>query len=160
MIAYRELTADEINRELFRGFIRHQVVTKCLRKENDKWVIKDAPFIDEWSEEDYQFLVKCLKNTVSTGGFVYGAFENNVLKGFTSVESKIFGGEHKYNDLSCIHVSEDMRGKGIGKKLFLAAKEWAKKNGAKKLYISSHSAIETQKFYEAMGCVDAQQYYK
>ncbi|KAK8897022.1 hypothetical protein M9Y10_014954 [Tritrichomonas musculus] len=160
MITYKSLVEDDINRELFHGFVRHQVVTKCLRKEDGEWTIKDAPFIDDWSEEEYQFLVKCLKNTVSTGGFVYAAFENNIIKGFVSVEPKIFGGENKYNDLSCIHVSEDMRGKGIGKKLFLAAKEWAKKNGAKKLYISSHSAVETQAFYKAMGCVDAQQYEK
>ena len=51
-----------------------------------------------------------------------------------------------------------MRRNGIGKALFLAASEWAKKQGAKKLYISSHSAIETQRFYRSMGCVDAAEY--
>ena len=30
--------------------------------------------------------------------------------------------------------------------------------GAKKLYISAHSAVETQAFYRAMGCVEAQEY--
>lgn len=158
MITYRKLNSEELNRELFRGFIRHQVVTKCYRRENDKIVIKDDPFIDDWSEDDYQFLVKCLINTVDTGGFVYAAFQDNILKGFVSVEPKIFGGEQMYNDLSSIHVSEDMRGKGIGTKLFKAAKEWAKKNGAKKLYISAHSAVESQGFYKAMGCVEAKVY--
>ena len=158
MITYRTFSADEINRELFGGFNRHQVVTKCRRRDNDQWVIRDDPFIDDWSEDDYQFLVKCLKNTVNTGGFVYAAFQDNVLKGFVSVEPKIFGGEQMYNDLSSIHVSEEMRGKGVGKTLFKAAKDWAKKNGAKKLYISSHSAIETQGFYKAMGCVEAKVY--
>ena len=47
---------------------------------------------------------------------------------------------------------------GIGKALFLAAKGWARKRGGRKLYISSHSAAETQAFYQAMGCVDAQVY--
>lgn len=41
---------------------------------------------------------------------------------------------------------------------FLAAKEWGKAQGAKKLYISAHSAVESQAFYKAMGCVEAQVY--
>ena len=51
-----------------------------------------------------------------------------------------------------------MRGQGVGKALFLAAKEWSKERGAKKLYISAHSAVESQAFYKAMGCVEAQVY--
>jgi len=158
MIEYRNLVQDEICTELFSGFNRRQIVTKCRRKENGKWIIKEAPFIDDWSKDDYCFLVSCLKNTVATGGFVYAAFYNNVLKGFVSVEAEMFGGEQKYLDLSSIHISEDMRNKGIGTSLFFAAKKWAKEHGARKLYISSHSAVETQAFYKKMGCVEAQVY--
>lgn len=67
----------------------------------------------------------------------------------------MFGTGREYLDLTSIHVSEDMRGCGIGKELFRHAAEWAVEHGAKKLYISSHSAVETQAFYAAMGCVDA-----
>lgn len=160
MIQYRTLSADEICVELFQHFIRHQVVTKCWRKENNKWLVKDAPFIDDWTKADYQLLVSCLQNTVRCGGFVYAAFYDDKLKGFVSVEPEIFGGEQGYIDLSSIHASEDMRNKGIGKTLFLAAKDWARKKGAKKLYISSHSAVESQAFYKAMGCVEAQVYHQ
>ena len=155
---YRSLRADELNRELFSNFTRRQVDTKCWRKEKGEWKIKEVPFIDDWSEENYATLVSCLKNTILTGGFVYGAFSDNALKGFVSVEPTLFGGEQKYLDLSSIHVSEDMRGQGIGKVLFLAAKEWAKENGARKLYISAHSSVESQAFYKAMGCVEAEVY--
>ena len=110
-IIYKKLQEGEIRQELFLHFIRHQTVVKCWRKENDKWVIKDDPFIDDWSEADYKFLVSCLRNTVATGGLVCAAFYDGVLKGFVSVEPKLFGGDHKYLDLSSIHVSEDMRGK-------------------------------------------------
>ncbi len=158
MIQYRNLSLDEICTELFDGFIRRQRVTKCWRKEHGEWKIKDDPFIDDWSESDYQILVDCLRNTIVTGGFVYAAFYKGILKGFTSVESVLFGGEQKYMELSSIHVSEDMRNKGIGAELFLAAKAWAKENGAKKLYISAHSAVESQAFYKKMGCVEAEVY--
>ena len=157
---YRSLREDEICRELFAGFIRRQVVTKCWRRENDEWVIRDDPFIDDWTEGEYQILVRCLRNTVATGGFVFAAFCDGVLKGFASVESALFGEEQGYLDLSCIHVSEDMRGQGIGKVLFLAAKDWARAHGGRKLYISAHSAVESQAFYRAMGCVEAEKYHQ
>ncbi len=177
MITYRVLTAAEIDRALFKGFIRHQVVTDCWRKVDGAWVVKPDPFVDDWSEADYQTLVACLKNTVETGGFVCGAFAgeecvcgasshdsssdgaaDEVLKGFVSVEAGLFGGDRRYLDLSSLHVSEDMRGRGIGTELFSRAKKWARAAGAGKLYISAHSAVESQAFYRAMGCVEAQVY--
>lgn len=160
MIDYRAIKSEELNTDLFSSFIRHQVVTNVWRRENGEWVIKTEPFIDDWSKNDYEFLVTCLKNTIKTGGFLYGAFSDNRLKGFVSVESELFGGEHKYLDLTSIHVSEDMRGSGIGRQLFQKAKEWAREHGAKKLYISSHSAVESRAFYKKMGCVEAKLYNK
>ena len=158
MVQYRILRPDELCRDLFRGFIRRQVVTKCWRREDSKWVIRDNPFIDDWSEADYRTLVSCLQNTLATGGVVYGAFVDGTLKGFTSVEPGFLGSGGQYLDLSSIHVSEDARGAGIGKALFLMAKEWAREKGAKKLYISAHSAVESQAFYQRMGCVEALEY--
>lgn len=158
MIQYRNLQSNELCLELFQDFIRHQEVTKCWRKENNQWILKDDPFVDDWTEDDYRTLISCLKNTLETGGFVYAAFYHGMLKGFVSVEPNLFGGEQKYLDLSSIHISEDMRNKGIGSNLFLAAKEWAKKHGAKKLYISAHSSMESQAFYQNMGCREAEIY--
>lgn len=160
MIQYRELTGDELCRELFQDFVRRQAVTKCWRRERGEWVVRDDPFIDDWSEADYQTLVSCLKNTVETGGVVYGAFSEGALKGFASVEPGLFGGENRYLDLSSIHVSQDLRGRGIGRALFLLAKEWAASHGAGKLYISAHSAVESQAFYHKMGCVEAKLYHQ
>lgn len=157
---YRSLQEKEIERELFCDFIRRQVVTKCWRKEKGEWVIKDAPFIDDWTEQDYQVLIECLKGTAASGGLVYGAFYEGRLKGFIAVLPEIFGGENKYIDLAAIHVSQDMRGTGIGTVLFKEAKRWAKEKGAEKLYISAHSAVESQAFYKRMGCVEAAWYKK
>lgn len=157
---YRSLQEHEIDRELFRDFIRRQIVTKCWRKEDGEWIKKDAPFIDDWTEQDYKVLIQCLKHTVRTGGVVYGAFYEGKLKGFAAVLPEIFGGENKYIDLAAIHVSQDMRGTGIGTALFKEAKRWAKEKGAEKLYISAHSAVESQAFYKRMGCVEAKWYKK
>lgn len=159
-IIYRALAFEELTPALFADFCRRQIVTKCWRRVNGEWVIRDDPFIDDWSAEEYELLCGCLRNTISKGGFVYGAFSDGVLKGFVSVENGIFGGEHRYMDLSSIHVSEELRGRGIGSALFLAAKAWAGEHGAKKLYISAHSAVESQAFYKKLGCVEAMLYNK
>jgi len=155
LIVYRELLEQELNRELFRHFIRRQVVTDCWRRVDGRWTVRPDPFVDDWSEEDFQVLLQCLRNTARTGGFLYAAFLEGRLKGFVSVEAELFGGEQRYLDLTSIHVSADLRGRGVGGTLFGAAKDWARKKGARKLYISAHSAVETQSFYRAMGCVEA-----
>lgn len=157
---YIKIGEQSINRELFAHFKRHQRVTKCWRKIDGKWCIKEISFTDDWTEEDYAELITDLKNTVATGGPVLGAFSEEGLKGFASVAPELFGEKKEYLDLTNIHVSEDMRGRGIGKELFLQAKQWAREHGAQKLYISGHSAIESQAFYQAMGCVEAQEYNK
>lgn len=159
-MTYRLLSEEEINRSLFSEFIRTQIVTDCWRKIEGEWVIKSDPFIDDWKESEYDFLITCLKHTVHTGGLVVGAFIMDCLKGFVSVEPGIFGGENAYMDLSSIHVSQDYRHQGIGAELFNLTKQWAKEHHAKKLYISAHSAVESQAFYRAMGCVEAMEYNK
>ena len=139
-IEYREIKIREIGRLLFSGFIRHQKVVKCRRKSGGRWIIVDDPFTDDWSESDYEKLILSLKENSARGGLVFGAFADDVLKGFISVNPGIFGGDRKYIDLSEIHVSEDLRRTGIGKVLF---------------YISAHSSVESQAFYAKMGCADA-----
>ncbi|MEG0962736.1 MAG: GNAT family N-acetyltransferase [Lachnospiraceae bacterium] len=159
-ITYEKLTEPQITRELFAHFQRHQEVTRCWRKENGKWILKNIKFVEEWTEAEYAFLVKCLKNTIKTGGYVYGAFQDEVLLGFVSVESKHFGSQNQYVQLSCIHISCKSRGNGMGKQLFRLACVAGRKLGAAKLYISAHSAEESQAFYHAMGCIEAMEYEK
>lgn len=154
-IVLRQLAEREIRPELFAAFIRRQVVEKCWRMVEGHWRIVDAPFIDDWTEDQFRFGIECLQKTVRTGGLVLGAFLDEALKGFVSVEPDFIGTDSQYLDLSSIHVSADMRRKGIGTLLFEKAKDWAGKRGASKLYISAHSAVESQAFYKKMGCIDA-----
>lgn len=154
----REITMEELTVALFSDFQRHQEVTKCWRKIDGNWVVIDNVFTEDWTEENFRYLVECLRNTLATGGVVYGAFQDGKLKGFASVESKFFGSAGQYLELSSIHVSEDCRGCGTGRKLMEAACDWAKEKGAKKLYISAHSSVESQAFYKAMGCREAEEY--
>ena len=155
---YKRVSEEMINMDLFRDFHRHQEVTKCLRKVSGEWVVIDNPFTEDWGEKEFEYLVKCLKNTVNKGGVVYGAFQDSRLVGFASAESSFFGSQNQYIELSCIHVTEELRGMGIGKQLFRLIAKWAKEHGGEKLYISSHFSVESQSFYKAMGCIEAEEY--
>ena len=155
LVRLRPLQEEEITRALFASFYRRQEVTACWRREGEKWVVRDDPFLDDWTEEEYAKLVELLRRTVRRGGLVCGAFCGGVLKGFVSVESGLFGGANRYLDMTSLHVSEDMRRMGIGRSLLAAAGVWAREQGAEKLYISAHSAAETQAFYRGLGCRDA-----
>ncbi len=154
----RELNPEEVTQELFSGFHRHQQVTKCWRKRDGSWVIVDNPFVEEWTKKDYRYLVECLRHTLTTGGVVYGYFESGALKGFASVEKDALGSRGQYLELSSLHVSEELRGRGIGRCLMKHAQQWASGQGAEKLYISAHSSVESQAFYSAMGCREAEEY--
>ena len=158
MLYFRELCPGEITRELFCSFQRRQIVTDCWRNEAGRWVVRKDPFVDDWGEDEYHLLVRCLKNTCACGGFVYGAFLNNQLKGFVSVEWPPIGSKGQYLDLSSLHVSCDARRHGIGRRLFEAAAAFARSRNIPGLYISAHSAVESQAFYRAMGCTEAVEY--
>lgn len=153
-----EIKTTNLTQELFKDFNRYQEVTKCWRKEDGKWVLKDIAFTEQWGPEEYAYLVECLKRTIEGQGKVYGAYEDGRLIGFCSVEHERFGTEKQYVQLTSLHVSYGKRGSGIGKRLFETACSAAAGFHAGKLYISSHSAQETQAFYKAMGCKEAEEY--
>lgn len=159
-IDYRLIEIDELKIDIFDGFNRYQDVKKCWRKEENKWVLKDIAFVEEWNTSDYEQLIEGLINTLKLGGFIYGGFIGNRLVGFVSIEKKLFGSKNQYIQLSELYVSSEERGLGIGKKLFLMAGDKARALNGKKLYISAHSSEESQKFYAGVGCVEALEYDK
>lgn len=155
---YREIAPGELDRALFRHFERRQEVTKCRRRENGVWVVRDAPFIDDWSRSGLCVSCAMPAKYAGHGRHCAGAFADGALKGFASVESAPLGKAGDYRDLTCLHVSAELRGRGVGRELFTRAAQWARAHGGKKLYLSAHSAVETQAFYAAMGCVEAREY--
>ncbi len=155
---YRLLTGADLTPDLFREFSRRQEVTRVWRKIDGAWVIVPNVFTEDWGQREFEIACWCLKNTVNTGGFVCGAFAGGLLKGICSVESTPLGSRGQYREMTCLHVSDGFRGHGMGRKLFGIAKRFAKELGGEKLYISSHSSVESQAFYKAMGCREAEEY--
>lgn len=133
-VVYRTLCEEEIALPLFSDFSRRQVVNFCLRRTDGVWREEAAPFVDDWSLEDYRFLAACLRRTIQKGGVVYGAFADGALKGFVSVEAEPLGKMGNYRDLTSIHVPKRRGGKGSAKNCFCSPKH-GRQSKAPKNYI-------------------------
>ena len=153
----KKLTLADLQPNMLEHFDRYQEVQHCLRRENDEWILKENPFIEQWDDELKKSIVtmdftECLKS----GGILWGVFNSeNQLIAFASIYSNFFGSENQYLELKQLYISFGYRSAGLGKALFSLCSQKAKQLGAKKLYISAHSAQESQLFYERLGCVDA-----
>ena len=149
------LKANDITPGLLDSFRRHQKVERCWRKRDGKLVLIHHAYVETWDAEDKREVTEGLLRCVKNGGRVLGAFRNGTLAGFASVEGALFGKDNPYANLSMLYVSNEYRNQGIGKILFEAACEQARQLGAKKLYISAHSAEDPMAFYSKLGCVEA-----
>ena len=69
----RPLAPEDLSFDLLHSFVRTQVVQNVWRRQNGKWAIVPAPFIDDWSAGDRRLLVKNLRNCLLEGGAVFGS---------------------------------------------------------------------------------------
>ncbi|WP_108672487.1 GNAT family N-acetyltransferase [Peribacillus acanthi] len=151
-IEFRKIKIDELNNQILQKFNRFQETSQVWYKEDDEYRIKEDHFEERWDEEKKIQVIQALRECILSGGIVFGAFEDQKLVGFANVEGELFGSKKEYVELPYIHVSNELRGSGIGKKLFYLCCEGARELGAKKLYIAAHPSIETQHFYKSVGC--------
>jgi ribosomal protein S18 acetylase RimI-like enzyme len=156
-IQYRKLLLNDITPFLLKDFNRYQETSFVLFKNQNQYKIKEDNFTDSWNDVKKAEVLKDLQHCINSGGFVLGAFRDNQLIGFANVESKRFGSENQYVELPYIHISNKHRGRGIGKHLFELCCRNAKLLGAKKLYIGAHPSVETQQFYQKVGCTYAEE---
>jgi len=161
-IEYRLLSAHECGR--MKEINPARFIKRAWRSVNGikQWV--NLNWLDENYPSGYDAHYAALQATFSNGGFAFGAFDNERLVGFCSVNRDVFGSQHKYVLLDQMFVDNKYQGQGIGKKLFRLSEEKAKQWGVDKFYICAGSSEDTLAFYNSLGCVDAkeinQQLYK
>lgn len=135
------------------SYNRKQVVTKHYFINQGNKEVRDISFIDDWSQKDR---IDIVENFFNNEDFYSAAiYESGYIVAFYVIGRKPLKSNLDYIELKQLQVSLEYRGKGLGKALFIDACSKALQFGAKRLYISAHSAIETQKAYEKLGCVDA-----
>lgn len=154
-IELRRLTTGDLDEHALKDFDRHQVTKRVRYIGPDGFAVKDDGFVDDWSDEKKARVVGELVDCIDSGGAVFGAFEGSSLVGFANVLAERFGSDAQYLEMPYMHVSKHLRGRGVGRELFLLAAKDAAERGATKLYIGTHPAVETQAFYDAVGCMPA-----
>lgn len=156
-VSYRRLESAELVPSVMADFDRYQEVTKCWRFVDGELVIRDVVFTEQWGDKEKSGFIDDLVGIVRRGGTVFAAEKDGRVVGLASVDGEPFGSRGQYIELASIHVSAECRGLGIGKVLFKMACDEARERGAEKLYISAHSSVESQAFYQHCGCVLAEE---
>jgi len=149
------INQEELSEDSLENFSRYQITEYVRYKNISDFSTKYDKFIENWTREKKREITSFLRECIKDNGIVLGVFYQNLLKGFSCLPNRFYGDNNEYIELSYIHVSSEIRNKGIGKKLFLKTIEYAKDMGAKKIYISAHPAVETQAFYDSVGCIPA-----
>lgn len=151
----KQLTIADLTEGCLDSFIRYQETTRVRYVTDAGYSEKATYFTDDWDTAKRSQLVALFRDCVRRGGAVFGAVEDGQIVALMNVAPERFGSKAQYVELQYLHVSADRRGGGLGKALFGAALQAAQGLGATKLYISTHPAVESQAFYDAMGCVPA-----
>jgi GNAT superfamily N-acetyltransferase len=158
LIEYKRLNLTDLSPDMLTHFIRRQEVKKTWRKINNEWVLIDNPFVADWDEDFRKQLInEDFPQAINSGGALFAGFYSGKLIAFFAVDGSLCGSVKQYAWLVYAHVSADFRHLGVGRKLFMLSAEFARTIGAKKMYISTFSSEETQAFYRAMGCTDAEE---
>ncbi|MGN0808219.1 MAG: GNAT family N-acetyltransferase [Candidatus Coproplasma sp.] len=145
MIKIRLLSSKNFRINSLDYYKRTQEVKRVYRKNSAGYILKDLPYIEDWSLEEKRQIAANISNSEH---ITYLALDGQQVIGFISLKNKLHG---KFCILDYLHVSADCRGQGIGKVLFKRGIEVAKCQGAEYIYISVCSSEETVAFYRVMG---------
>ena len=127
------------------SYNRKQDVNKAYRRIGGEYALVECKYIEDWDLDKKRAIAKKI---CSDEYITYIALDNDKVVGFIGLLRKLSG---PYMILDMMQVSSECRGQGVGRKLFEAGKEEARKAGAEALYISACSSEETIAFYRAMG---------
>ncbi|MFR1518977.1 MAG: GNAT family N-acetyltransferase [Clostridia bacterium] len=155
-ISYKQLYKCDLSDNMLDYFNRYQDVKKYYAKQGSFLEVQDCDFIESWDKDKkHSIIYEDLCEVLEYGGTIYGAFDNDKLIGFSCFDGRFIGNESQYLQLIYLHVSCEYRNRRIGRTLFSMCADSARKQEAKKLYISANSSYSTQQFYRSMGCVQA-----
>lgn len=157
MVEYGRITKENFTKYSLDTFIRHQQVQEVWRFIDGQWKLVPCRFTEDWSIDRRREVAEEILEGVENQGYAYAAWEKNRVVGYSYISPEPLGSAGQYMELRLFHISEPFRGMGIGRRLFEMAAEEAKRNGARKLYISAHSSRESQAAYRKLGCVHAQE---
>ncbi|MCB2296171.1 GNAT family N-acetyltransferase [Clostridium tagluense] len=158
-IVFRILSINECDR--ISEIDPSQLIEKAWRNVDGHYELLAINYMENDWPDGYETYRDELKNTITSGGVAFGAFnQKNCLVGFVTINHDFFGETARYLLFESMFVSRLYRGYGIGKKLFKHCAAKAYEWGADKLYLCAASSEDTIAFYKSVGCVNAEEINK
>jgi len=148
----RELTRSEV--PYIWQIDRREVIENIYYLRDEKLVLKPEYYdMSGWPTDEPEYYTSILLDCFDHGGHFWGAFSGELLVGAVVLEKRFIGSVKDTLQMKFLHVSNNYRKQGLGKKLFFLAVEKALALKAKKTYISSTPSENTVDFYLNLGCV-------
>ena len=155
MLEYRKLSFNEADRIAEIDATHFIKNVWRINEATGEYGLVEINWTDTELPNGFDWHLNRFKETVKNGGTAFGCFEEDRLIGYGTVDKKLFGKQEKYVLLDQLFVSQNQRGKGIGKALFFLCAKQAKEYGAEKLFLCAGSSENTMAFYKRLGCVPA-----
>jgi GNAT superfamily N-acetyltransferase len=150
---YRELALTECDR--IREIDPDQYIKNAFRLVGGRRVLVEIDYYQRGWPEGYEKSRKGLERVLQKGGVAFGAFDSGGrLLAYASLSREVFGAQKKYVLLDALFVSKEVRGRGIGGRLFHQCVHRARDWQVDCLYICAGSAEDTIGFYRGLGCKD------
>jgi GNAT superfamily N-acetyltransferase len=119
MLKYREMSSKE------KGLIE-QIDATChiknawrMNSQSGELELTEMDWTDHELPNGLDWHIEHFDRAVSSGGKAFGCFDQNTLVGYATVDAHVFDMNEKYVLLDQLFVSNQYRGKGIGKALYL-----------------------------------------
>lgn len=157
MVTVEKISVENIDTNMLMKFNHKQIIKEKYIKTENGWEVVNTDEVRQWNFEKRKWITEYMRQQIERGGVSLCAFDNEKLVGFCCVDGYICGETAKYANVTMLFVDDEFKRKGIGKKLFMKACDYAAKKGAEKIFISAIPSIETVAFYFSMGCVDAEE---
>ncbi len=148
----RLLGADELG--LLWGIDRSEHIKGLYELRDGRLNLQPADIdLQGWPEGDQEKYQPEHEDALGRGAWVLGVFEEHRLVAAVGLDSLPLGPQGDWRQLFFLHVSQSMRGEGLGRWLLEQAKQQARIRGAKALYVSATPSVRTVDFYLAQGFV-------
>lgn len=148
----RKIKKEEIVK--LQDIDRSEIVNQTYYTIDGSLVLRDEYYnIPRWPEDTLRRYIKALTELYDCGGVIFGVFDNEKMVGIMTIGSKMIGKNKDQIILDFMHISKDLRKRGLGKRLIGMARSEAKKMNARKLYISACPTKNTVDFYMRNGAV-------
>lgn len=155
MLEYRKMNLNEADRIAEIDATHFIKNVWRINEASGEYGLVEINWTDTELPNGFGWHLNRLKETIKSGGTAFGCFDEGKLVGYGTIDKEIFGKQEKYALLDQLFVSQNQRGKGIGKALFALCAKQAAVYGAEKLFLCAGSSENTMAFYKKLGCVPA-----